>query len=179
MPPKTKCAGTSKKTGQPCNAYALTDGPYCLAHADAETREKVGFIPDNGKGGRPKNPRVVDVIREKVEARADEILGAMFEALEADQGIALSIKGGGMEIACIPDHRTRLMAAKDLLDRAYGKPKQQTEITGADGGAVAFEIPVDSVDRSTRAAALLAQNGLVPLAVTTGNGNGNGNGHRN
>jgi hypothetical protein len=35
--------------------------------------------------------------------------------------------------ASLKDPRTRVAAATVLLDRGFGKPKQSTEITGADG----------------------------------------------
>lgn len=50
----------------------------------------------------------------------------------------------------------------------------RVEHTGADGGPITLDAPVDGLDRSTRAAVLLNQAGLFEPAA---NGNGNGNGH--
>lgn len=161
------CKGITKK-GKPCKAAPLKDRDVCLAHADAATRESTGFVPDNGKGGRPRTPRVVDVIREMIEEEMGPVLQALFEGLEADQGIALNVRGGGMEIGYVPDHATRIRAAKEILDRAYGRPKQETELTGPGGGPIEHDhvgIPT-SQDFQSGVAAVLA------TAGAHGNGNG-------
>jgi len=125
-------AGKRNRTraGKPCRGNPLHGHPFCMAHAPESIRESVGFIAKNGKQGRPANPRVVDVLRERVEERIDEVLAPLFEGLSATRGIALSIRGGGMEIAHVPDHQVRLAAVRELLDRAYGKPRQAIEHSG-------------------------------------------------
>ena len=40
------------------------------------------------------------------------------------------------------DEKIRLMAAERVLERAYGKPKQETEISGVDGGALKIVVEV-------------------------------------
>lgn len=37
------------------------------------------------------------------------------------------------------NHSARIAAAKELLDRGYGKSKQSVELTGEDGGPMQFE----------------------------------------
>jgi hypothetical protein len=129
------------KAGKACKGTPIgaTDFEFCVAHAPAEVRESLGFVADNGKGGRPKNPRAVDVLRERIENRIDEVIDPLFEALKAEAGVALNIKGGGMFVEMIPDHPTRIKAVRELLDRGYGRPRQLTEITGADGGPIRHE----------------------------------------
>lgn len=123
MATKRKCSGTTK-AGKPCGAPPLKDQAVCLAHADAETRTKAQFLPGgNGKGGRPKNPRVVDILRERLEEHADEVIQVYLDATRA-------IKDDE------PDHAIRLRAVEALNDRAYGKPGQSLEVTGKDGGAI-------------------------------------------
>jgi hypothetical protein len=139
---KRRCQGTTKAS-KPCAANPLTDSNFCLAHSDAETRESVGFIPDNGKGGRPRNPRAVDVLRKRLEADIERVLKPLFDGLEASKGITLAIGGGKTELVETPDHALRLAAVRELLDRAYGKPKQATELTGPEGGPVQVEGSVD------------------------------------
>jgi len=46
----------------------------------------------------------------------------------------------------------RVAAAAHILDRAYGKPKQSTELTGADGGPIAV---LTETERAARVASLL------------------------
>ncbi len=156
-----KCSAITKN-GEPCKAQPLKDADVCLAHADAATRESTGFVADNGKGGRPKNPRAVDVLKDKIEADVDKVLDPLWEALEADSGYVVG-NGPSAELQMVADHRTRIAAARELLDRGYGKPKQQTEITGADSGPVEIIsiVPLDAEERSAKAAALLKRHGHV------------------
>lgn len=123
--PKRACKATTK-AGKPCKAAPLSDQDFCLAHADAETREKTGFVADNGKGGRKPNPRAVDVLRERLEADIDKVLNPLFTAAEATRTYTDS-NGDTHEL---DDHQIRIVAIRELLDRAYGKPKQQTELSG-------------------------------------------------
>lgn len=140
---RTPCAGTTKK-GQSCKAHPLKGTERCLAHSDPETRASVGFVPEAGVlGGRPPKPRVIDVIRERIEGDVDAVLAPLFDGLQADRGLALMLKGGGMEVELITDHETRIKAALALLDRVYGRPRQATEVTGADGGPIRIEGDVD------------------------------------
>ncbi len=106
----------------------------CLAHSDAKTRESVGFVADNGLQGRPKQPRVVDVMRERVEAEIDAILEPYFRALKGAMLYGTAQGRGEIVMSEFPDLGARIKAAELLLDRVYGRPRQQTEVTGADGG---------------------------------------------
>lgn len=146
------CTATTK-SGESCKAIARHDTGLCNAHSPREVQERSGFGGAQPGAGRPKTPRAVDVLRERIERDIDTVLNPLWEALAADQGIALQIKGGGMDLALIADHRTRIAAARELLDRAYGKPKQQTEVTGADGGPVALQT-LGVQDAAERRAAL-------------------------
>jgi LmbE family N-acetylglucosaminyl deacetylase len=93
-----------------------------LAHAPADVRASRGFTPEAGRlGGRPRNPRVVEVIKERIESDLEIVLSPLREALTATTPTGH------------PDHPVRLRAAAELLDRAYGRPRQATEISGADG----------------------------------------------
>jgi hypothetical protein len=122
-----KCSATTKK-GKACRAAALKDRDVCLAHSDAETRRKTQFLPGgNGKGGRPPKPRVIDVLRERIEEEIEDVVGVYREAARATK-----IEDGRE----VPDHAVRLRAVEALNDRAYGKPKQVSEISGPEGGPV-------------------------------------------
>lgn len=50
----------------------------------------------------------------------------------------------------------RVSAANSILDRAFGRPKQTVETTGADGGPIQTEDVTDRADAFTRTIAGLA-----------------------
>jgi hypothetical protein len=186
-----RCTGTTK-TGQPCKASPLKGTDRCLAHSDADTRASVGFTPDAGaRGGRPRLPKPSELARQLVERNVCAILRPHFKALglqlnddgcvePLDRGAILTgeSKDGTVVASTIEDLGAQIAAAEKLLDRVYGRPKQQTEISGPEGGPINLQAPDDATDRSTRAAMLLARAGQLPEAALSGsNGNGsNGNG---
>jgi hypothetical protein len=130
-----RCQGTTKR-GAPCRAKPLTGSDYCVAHSDAETRASMGFTPDAGKlGGRPPNPRPAEILRQRIEADIDKWYDVLIEAREAERAVVVG-HGEHAEVEMVPEYGTRLAAFREALDRAWGKPKQATEITGADGGPV-------------------------------------------
>lgn len=146
MPPTDKraCKGTTR-AGKPCKAPPLHGGDFCMAHADAKTRESAGFIARNGKQGRPRKPTVIEAIREKVEAQADEVVAKLWHmANNAERAVVVGT-GPQARVEIVPDHDLRLKALRELLDRSHGKPKQATEISGPDGGPIPTEpvVPTD------------------------------------
>ena len=108
-----------------------------MGHLDREKKEALGFGGSQPNGGRPKNPRVVDVLRERIEERIDEVIEVYLEAMKA-QDVVIHGKGEDRKIECIPDHAIRLRAVEALNDRAYGKPAQAVELAGKDGGPIEF-----------------------------------------
>jgi hypothetical protein len=119
-----KCSAITKK-GKPCRAAALKNQDVCLAHADGKRREKTGFRADNGKQGRKPKPRVIDVLKERIEDEIEDVIAVYREATKATR-----IENGRE----VPDYAIRLRAVEALNDRAYGKPKQVSEISGPEGG---------------------------------------------
>lgn len=129
------CQATTR-TGDPCKAHPLADGDFCLAHSDPDTRASVGFTADAGHlGGRPRNPRAVDVLREKIEQDIDSWLQVLVDAREAESGIVVG-NGASASLETLPDHSTRIKAFLAAFDRAYGRPRQALEHTGEDGGPI-------------------------------------------
>lgn len=108
-----------------------------LVEAGKATRFKPG--QSGNPGGRPATPKLLDLIRQEVEERADEILAALFEALKAERSY-----GAGESIITQTDHAMRVKAAVELLDRVYGKPTQRTELAGDAGGPIRIQ-PLEAI----------------------------------
>lgn len=123
---KRSCKATTK-AGTACQAVVLIGSDYCVSHQDRETKEKLGFL-GHGKGGRKRRPREVDVIRERIEERSGEIFGALWEALRAERPVVVG-NGPSARVELVRDFPTSIMAARELLDRGYGRPKQSSEHT--------------------------------------------------
>jgi hypothetical protein len=85
------------------------------------------IVGDNGFAGRKPKPRVIDVMKERIEDEIEDVLSVYREAARATR-----IENGQE----VPDHAIRLRAVEALNDRAYGKPKQVSEISGPEGGPV-------------------------------------------
>lgn len=147
---KRSCQGTNK-AGKPCNGNPLKGGDYCLAHADEQTRASVGFGGSRAGalGGRPSLPKPTELARELIERNVVAVLRPHFKALGVmlnddgttgplDHGAILTgeAKDGTVVPSTIEDLGAQIAAAEKLLDRIYGRPKQQTEVSGPDGGPV-------------------------------------------
>lgn len=130
----SRCLAITKR-GSVCKAPPLAGTDHCISHAPKELQGSLGFGGPQPGSGRPPAPRAVDVLRERVEADIDRVLAPLFDALTATDGVTIKVDGE-VEFFETPDHTIRLAAVRELLDRAYGKAKQATEVTGADGGPV-------------------------------------------
>lgn len=160
-----KCTGTTKKK-KPCGANALkpgtliqgvtVTGKWCRQHDEdlpssakihaSRTREQMG--------GRPPLPKPTEVARRLIEENVTAILRPHFLALGIElhqDGTTTRLDGGAMLFgeskdgvvvaSAYEDLGAQIAAAEKLLDRVYGRPKQQTEITGEGGGPVEI-VPV-------------------------------------
>lgn len=126
--PRRSCKGTSKRTGQPCKAPALTDDDYCSAHSPNLPAEARFGSPEQAgtaaRGVERKYPRLREVTERKLEEKADLIVDAGLEALRATR---MTVSETG-EVHIHPDYNVRLRASDTLLSRALGKPGQSMEI---------------------------------------------------
>ena len=136
MTAKRKCKAKTK-AGKPCRGTPLTGKSHCISHSPRKTRAALGFGGVQPGSGRPANPRVVDVMRERVEKEIDAILEPYFDQLEG--AVVHATFQGGVYPSDHPDTGARIEAAEKLLDRVYGRPTQTTALTGADGGAIRIE----------------------------------------
>ena len=152
---KAKCSAKTKK-GKPCQAYALkvgteidghpVKGGYCRAHdpllpAEVRLGGKAQAAAAGAKGGAAgRQPRVVDIMRERIEAEMEEVLAPFFQEMRhASFKIAVPTvvdpeTGAVLEhdFQEIPDYERRMRAAERLLDRSYGKPAQAINLGGSE-----------------------------------------------
>lgn len=126
-----KCEATTK-AGKPCKGPPLRGRTVCLAHADEETRGSVRFSGPQEGSGRPRHPRAVDVIRERIERDLDKWLKPLEDSLEAGRAVVVGT-GPKARLEMVPDYVVRLRAVADALDRAYGRPAQSHEVEHTPG----------------------------------------------
>jgi hypothetical protein len=81
----------------------------------------------SGEARRELGKSVRELLREKAEADADLVWGALRDGLTAE------FPDGK------PDARTRVMAATALMAEAYGRPAQAVEVSGRQGAPVQLE----------------------------------------
>jgi hypothetical protein len=150
---KHGCIGTTK-TGKPCDGNPMKGREVCVAHVDDKTKESLRFGGAQPGAGRPRLPKPMDLARQMVEAHAVALLRPDFKALGFflhDDGSVTELSSGAVvvyqgEATEIEDLGAQSAAAHRLFDRVYGKPRQQTELTGADGGPV--EVVVEARARA-------------------------------
>lgn len=135
-----RCQATTR-AGKPCKAPPLKGRTHCRAHdpltpADARFGSSEQAAHAGALGGAAgRRPRVVDIIRERIEANAEPVIGALWDGLTAERGIVVG-SGEYATVDYVADHDIRIKAARELLDRGYGRPRQGVEVTGADGGPI-------------------------------------------
>lgn len=186
---KRKCAETTRK-GNPCKANPLlagtvidgitVTGKWCRQHDhDLPSSSKIHATrtPEQ-MGGRPKLPRPSEVAQRLIERNVLALQKPYWRALGYDvvigaEGLELvELENGGVKLfgeskdgeICVSetdDLDAMQRAAERLQDRVYGRPKQATEITSPDGGAVILVAPADATAKSRKAAELLKDLGRV------------------
>jgi hypothetical protein len=119
------CNAQTKKSER-CTRPVGDNGAQCWIHAP-ETAEaaRAASLP----GAEKRNQTVTELLREKVAADPELLLGPLVRALTATK----SYEQNGRTVV-VDDNATQLKAFEIAHDRLYGKPTQTTEITGKDGG---------------------------------------------
>src|ERR1700712_1592172 len=134
LPAHMLCHGVtghaSKNPGTPCpnRIYEAESDTLCYAHWQATIpRGDPARVFANGDSpGRPRIDRPSEVLLRRVEARVDEVVDVLFDALGAADQIVVKIDKDTQELVESPNHSIRMKAAETLLDRALGKPTQNT-----------------------------------------------------
>jgi hypothetical protein len=156
---RRRCKATTQ-AGVECRAAPLRDSDFCIAH-DEEARGRTGFGGPQPGSGRPPKAKPSEVLREQIEAEVARFLRPIFDALEAEAAVVVG-HGASARVEMVPDHRVRLQAVRDALDRVYGKPKQTQQIQGGDT-PVGIAVP-RSADRAIAVAEALHEIGVLPSA---------------
>lgn len=148
------------KQGKPCGAPPLragtevggirVSGQWCRQH-DQDLPDSARIGGRQPGAGRPRRPRVTEVLRERIEEETEAILAPFFDATRAEN------PDGS------PNHAIRLKAAEALLDRAYGRPRQTTEHS-IEARTEIPEIP-DTPERNQEVLAILEDSGALDLVL--------------
>jgi hypothetical protein len=108
----------AEPSGEDHDAFALASG-RCIAHDPAMREEKHAASVKGGENRR--RPRASEIFRERVEAELEDWLRPYCKARDSD------------------DQALALKAADSILDRAYGRARQATELSSPDGGLLSIE----------------------------------------
>ena len=110
------------------HAPVLGESVYCFTH-DPERR--VDAEEARRRGGEATRKRSVpDVLRERVEAEADEWLQPYRDLRD---NAVLTFTHQGEIVAQVPDYAARVRASEMVFDRVYGKPRQALEHSSDEG----------------------------------------------
>jgi hypothetical protein len=114
---KPACKATNR-AGGPCGNKTVLPSGYCIVHdADSEIAKRFQAGPLHTPGpGREKKPGAHQVLCELVERQVERILAPFVAALESDD-LDVAMRGG-----------------RELMDRAWGKPKQAVDVDHTSGG---------------------------------------------
>ena len=131
-----RCAAQNR-AGEPCKAHPLKGTDRCRAHPIAPDPARFGSPEQAAEAGASPKParKLTTILLRKLEARADDVVEALLEGLEADKAVVVA-SGDTAEVEMVPDVPVRLRAAAEIWDRAEGKPRQALELTGEDGGPI-------------------------------------------
>lgn len=136
------CKATTK-AGKPCRSTSVHENGYCTAHQPQDFKDSIGLGGAQKNPGPKVKPRLIDVLRQEVEERMQEVTAPFWDNLTSD------------------NPKIAMEAAKELLDRSYGKPKQATEISGPEGEPIELvKLPTDK-DWEGAVAKVLKQSGAL------------------
>lgn len=169
-------ASTSMRSKDGKKTFKASGG-YCIMHDPALPDPKELGVGGAQKGTGPKpKPRADEVMRAVLASAPLAFLRPYMDALgvEVDpttlevrqlpgHGLKLfgTSKEGDVFVSEYEDIGGQMKAAEMILDRVLGRPKQATELTGADGGNVVVEVPW-SAERASKVAEVLRNAGAIP-----------------
>ncbi len=125
-------SGNLNQKGEPCGAYVRKGRTTCISHASKAEQAEAGFGgAENGrKGGEARRvPKLTELLRQRVEEQADEILNKLFEMMDAQRAVVVGT-GPKAHVEFVPDMELALRAIREIYDRAEGRPKSVSEFKG-------------------------------------------------
>lgn len=120
------------KAGKRCKAPPLSDSEFCISHSPKAVQSEAGFggVLNARKGGRATRvPRLTELLAEKVEERAEEIVAKLLAGLSAERALVVGT-GPKARLETAPDPEMVLKTIREVFDRTDGRPTQRQEIKG-------------------------------------------------
>lgn len=146
------CLGVNR-AGERCKAAPLASSEWCRAHdPNVPESDRFGSPEQSARAGASPKPRALklrEALVAKVEAEAEVLVERWLEAANATK-TQFSGQGEDAFAEQVPDYASRLRALADIWDRAVGKPAQEIELSGSDGGPIQTEGTVDIADPEVR-----------------------------
>jgi hypothetical protein len=143
------CKGQNAK-GEPCKSTGVRHDGYCAAHTTLVPAEQRFGNPQQAReaatGVVRKYPRLREQVERKIEERAERIVDAQLEALDATRAVVVG-EGDDAYVEHHPDYLTRLRAGDTLLSRALGKPGQTLDVQSENRS---ITLTLDASDPETR-----------------------------
>jgi hypothetical protein len=147
--PKRRCQAKTK-AGRRCRATPRRDTGLCNAHSPKKVQESAGFGGAQEGAGRPRLPGPHELARKLVEENIRHVVRPFFRTLGLDLeedgsvtecGGAIKFQWAGVNEPALEmvDLGAQILAAEKLLDRIYGKPRQQLEHVGDPERPVEFD----------------------------------------
>lgn len=145
---KRKCHGKNA-AGKPCGSPPLkagteikgvvVKGKHCRTH-DPDLPDTARIQGAQPGSGRPRKPTADEILRERLEADIDRWLAPLEAALGAAKPVQMwNGQERKHEMVYVVDPKLGMQALKIALERVYGRPRQQVELSGGDGGPISFE----------------------------------------
>jgi hypothetical protein len=136
----------------------LSSSDWCSAHDPSLPAEsRFGSAVQASAAAKAPRARALkfrEALIAKVEAEAEALVDRWLEASNATKTI---VSGSGDDVLAeqVPDYAARLKALVDMWDRTVGKPGQEIELTGKDGGPIRTSSGIDLAGLSDEELALL------------------------
>lgn len=142
-----KCKAKTK-AGKSCKARGVMDNGFCMAHQPEDEKESRGFGGSQPNAGRPRLPTPIELKRKVIEDNVEKFLAPYLKTLGYeidwdDEGNAELVRTedgpavltasfqGHVSASDIEDLGAQVEVIEKLLNRVYGKPMQQTEVSGS------------------------------------------------